>query len=97
MKLSSIPKSGRKGSVVYVNSRHGKVARAHVRPRNPRTPEQQGQAMLAISPKAETFTCQVNPPPRTCRFLAHCSRLRVFVVPLRRVLRSGERRITLGS
>ena len=63
MKLSSIPKSGREGSVVYVNSRHGKVARQHVRPRNPRTPEQQGQAMLAISPKAETFTCQVNPPP----------------------------------
>jgi hypothetical protein len=42
MKISSIPKSGRKGSVVYVNSRHGKVARQYVRPRNPRTPEQQG-------------------------------------------------------
>jgi|ERR1035437_396052 hypothetical protein len=42
MKISSIPKSGRKGSVVYVNSRHGKVAREYVRPRNPRTPEQQG-------------------------------------------------------
>src|ERR1035437_3217484 len=41
MKISSIPKSGRKGSVVYVNSRHGKVAREYVRPRNPRTPEQQ--------------------------------------------------------
>jgi hypothetical protein len=41
MKISSIPKSGRKGSVVYVNSRHGKVARQYVRPRNPRTPEQQ--------------------------------------------------------
>jgi len=39
MKISSIPKSGRKGSVVYVNSRHGKVAREYVRPRNPRTPE----------------------------------------------------------
>jgi len=37
MKLSSIPKSGRKGSVVYVNSRYGKVARQYVRPRNPRT------------------------------------------------------------
>jgi hypothetical protein len=37
MKLSSIPKSGRKGSVVYLNTRYGKVAR----PRNPRTPEQQ--------------------------------------------------------
>ena len=42
MKISSIPKSGRKGSVVYVSSRHGKVARQYVRPRNPRTPEQQG-------------------------------------------------------
>jgi hypothetical protein len=42
MKISSIPKSGRKGSVVYVNSRHGKVAREYVRPRNPRTSEQQG-------------------------------------------------------
>jgi hypothetical protein len=41
MKISSIPKSGRKGSVVYVNSRHGKVARQYVRPRNPRTPDQQ--------------------------------------------------------
>src|ERR1019366_5264026 len=41
MKISSIPKSGRKGSVVYVNSRHGKVARQYVRPRNPRTPEQE--------------------------------------------------------
>jgi len=42
MKLSSIPKSGRKGSVVYLNTRHGKVAREYVRPHNPRTPEQQG-------------------------------------------------------
>jgi hypothetical protein len=41
MKISSIPKSGRKGSVVYVNSRHGKVARQYVRPRDPRTLEQQ--------------------------------------------------------
>ena len=32
MKISSIPKSGRKGAVVYVNSRHGKVARQYVRP-----------------------------------------------------------------
>jgi hypothetical protein len=41
MKISSIPKSGRKGSVVYVNSRHGKVARQYVPPRNPRTADQQ--------------------------------------------------------
>ncbi len=42
MKIKSIPKSGRKGSVVYLNTRHGKVSRGYVRPRNPRTPEQQG-------------------------------------------------------
>ena len=41
MKISSIPKSGRKGSVVYLNTRYGKVARQYVCPRNPRTPEQQ--------------------------------------------------------
>ena len=41
MKISAIPKSGRKGSVVYLNTRHGKVARQYVRPRNPRTSEQQ--------------------------------------------------------
>src|ERR1035438_2896624 len=41
MKISSIPKSGRKGSVVYLNTRYGKVAREYVRPSNPRTPEQQ--------------------------------------------------------
>ena len=35
MKVSSIPKSGREGFVVYVNSRHGKVARQYVRPANP--------------------------------------------------------------
>src|ERR1039458_2805353 len=42
MKISSIPKSGRKGSVVYLNTRYGKVAREYVCPRNPRSPEQQG-------------------------------------------------------
>jgi hypothetical protein len=41
MKISSIPKSGRKGSVVYLNTRHGKVAREYLRPRNPRTADQQ--------------------------------------------------------
>jgi hypothetical protein len=43
MKISSIPKSGRQGSVVFVNTRHGKVAREYVRPRDPRTLEQQGK------------------------------------------------------
>jgi hypothetical protein len=42
VKIGSIPKSGRKGSVVYVNSRHGKVVRNYVCPGNPRTPRQQG-------------------------------------------------------
>jgi hypothetical protein len=41
MKISSIPKSGRKGPVVYLNSRYGNVVRTFVDPRNPRTAEQQ--------------------------------------------------------
>ena len=41
MKISSIPKSGRKGSVVYLNTRYGKVARQYVTPRNPHTADQQ--------------------------------------------------------
>jgi hypothetical protein len=40
MKISSIPKSGRVGSVVYFNGRYGKVVRPYVRPRDPRTPDQ---------------------------------------------------------
>jgi hypothetical protein len=40
MKISSIPKSGRVGSVVYVNGRYGKVVRPYVRPRDPRSPDQ---------------------------------------------------------
>ena len=42
MKIKSIPKRGRKGNVIYSETRHGKVAREYVRPRNPRTSEQQG-------------------------------------------------------
>jgi hypothetical protein len=58
MKLSSIPKSGRKGSVVYLNTRYGKVARQYVRPRNPRTPEQQGHRnnVRAVSGRWRTLT-----------------------------------------
>jgi len=58
MKISSIPKSGRKGSVVYVNSRHGKVARQYVHPRNPRTPDQQGNRSNfgAVSRRWRTLT-----------------------------------------
>ena len=42
MKISSIPKRGRKRSVVYLDTRYGKVVREYVPPGNPRTPEQQG-------------------------------------------------------
>jgi hypothetical protein len=41
MKISAIPKRGRKGSVIYSETRHGKVARQYVRPHNPRTNAQQ--------------------------------------------------------
>ncbi len=41
MKISSIPKSGRVDSVVYLNTRHGNVVREFVCPRNPQTLEQQ--------------------------------------------------------
>jgi hypothetical protein len=40
MKIESIPKRGRKGSVIYSETRHGNVAREYVCPRDPRTPEQ---------------------------------------------------------
>ena len=41
MKISSIPRKGRKGSVAYLDTRYGKVVREYVTPINPRTPEQQ--------------------------------------------------------
>jgi len=41
MIIQSIPKRGRKGSVIYCETRHGKVARAYTPPRNPRTAPQQ--------------------------------------------------------
>jgi len=41
MKMQSIPKRGRKGSVIYSETRHGKVAREYVPHRNPRTAQQQ--------------------------------------------------------
>jgi hypothetical protein len=60
MKISSIPKSGRKGSVVYVNSRHGKVARQYVRPRDPRTPDQQRKRgnLVAVCKRWRTLTTE---------------------------------------
>src|ERR1035438_7926412 len=58
MKISSIPKSGRKGSVVYLKTRHGNVARQYVLPRNPRTTEQQGHRdnVRAVSIRWPTLT-----------------------------------------
>jgi hypothetical protein len=41
MKMISIPKRGRKGSVIYSETRHGKVAREYVPPSNPRSAQQQ--------------------------------------------------------
>ena len=58
MKLESIPKSGRKGSVVYLNTRYGKVARQYMRPSSPRTPEQQDHRnnVRAVSGRWRTLT-----------------------------------------
>ena len=40
MKKLPVPQSGRKGDVVYLNTRYGQVVRQYVRPRDPRTPHQ---------------------------------------------------------
>ena len=60
MKTSSIPKSGRNGTVVYVNSRHSKVARQYVRPRDPRTLEQQRKRsnLVAVCNRWRTSTLE---------------------------------------
>lgn len=60
MKISSIPKSGRKGAVMYFNGRYGKVARGHVCPRNPRTPAQQYHRnnVRAVSGRWRTMTAE---------------------------------------
>jgi hypothetical protein len=41
MRISSIPKRGRERTVIYSETRYGKVARTYVPPRNPRTARQQ--------------------------------------------------------
>jgi hypothetical protein len=58
MKVQSIPKRGRKGSVIYSETRHGKVARAYVPPRNPRTAPQQDHRhnVRAVSARWSTLT-----------------------------------------
>jgi hypothetical protein len=58
MKISSIPKSGRKGDVVFINGRYGKVAKEHVPPSNPRTHQQQSHRnnVRAVSDRWGTLT-----------------------------------------
>ena len=58
MKIRSIPKRGRKGSVIYSETRHGKVARQFVPPDNPRTAQQQDhrQNVRAVSARWSTLT-----------------------------------------
>ena len=60
MKISSIPKSGRKGTVVYLKTRHGLVARQYVRPRDPRTLEQQRKRsnLVAVCNRWHTLTAE---------------------------------------
>jgi hypothetical protein len=58
MKISSIPKSGRKDSVVYLKTRYGNVVREYVCPRNPHTAEQQAHRsnVRAVSSRWRTLT-----------------------------------------
>ncbi len=58
MRISSIPKRGRKGSVIYSETRHGKVARAYVPPRNPRTAQQRDHRnnVRAVTGRWRTLT-----------------------------------------
>ena len=67
MKISSIPKSGREDSIVYVNSRHGKVARQYVRPRDPRTLEQKRKRsnLVAVCNRWRTRTPGATSPSFT--------------------------------
>ena len=60
MKIESIPKRGRKGSVIYSETRHGKVARAYVPPRNPRTAQQQDHRrnIRVVSGRWHTLTLE---------------------------------------
>jgi hypothetical protein len=60
MKISSIPKSGLKGTVVYLKTRHGMVARQYVCPRDPRTLEQQRKRsnLVAVCNRWRTLTAE---------------------------------------
>ncbi len=58
MKMQSIPKRGRKGSVIYSKGRYGNVAREFVPPYNPQTPQQQSHRrnILAVSRRWRTLS-----------------------------------------
>jgi hypothetical protein len=58
MKIESIPKRGRKGSVIFSETRHGNVAREYVPPHNPRTAQQQDHRhnVRAVSARWSTLT-----------------------------------------
>ena len=58
MRISSIPKRGRKGGVIYSETRHGNVARQYTPPRNPRAAQQQAHRrnVRAVSDRWGTLT-----------------------------------------
>ena len=60
MKIESIPKRGRKDSVVYSTGRYGNVAREFVPPKNPRTAQQQSHRrnILAVSRRWRTLSLE---------------------------------------
>jgi hypothetical protein len=60
MKIQSIPKSGRQGSVVFVKGRYGNVVREFVPPSNPRTADQQDHRrnILAVSRRWRTLSLE---------------------------------------
>jgi hypothetical protein len=60
MKMQSIPKRGRKHSVIYSTGRYGNVAREFVPPKNPRTVQQQRHRgnILAVSRRWRTLSLE---------------------------------------
>jgi hypothetical protein len=60
MKIQSIPKRGRKGNVIYSETRHGKVAREFVPPDNPQTDQQQAhrREVRAVSGRWHALTLE---------------------------------------
>ena len=68
MKINSIPKRGRKGSVIYSETRHGKVAREFVPPHNPRTAAATGPPPQ----RPRCFCPMVHSDPGTAGCLVRC-------------------------